>query len=108
MCRIFFLLTGVICESSKPFCSLTLCFRIKFIADIEIFFSFPRKYVLTFHTNCLETICMKKKDHVFWKNEENIINLSSDEIAQRVVKFNQSIHQNFELKYNTRQKNENI
>ena len=54
----------------------------------EIFFSFfPRNQDLTFHANCLQGDNLHEmSDPVYVKNKKNIINLSSAENAQRVVK----------------------
>ena len=54
----------------------------------EIFFLiFPRKQDLTFHANCLQGDNLHEmSDPVYVKNKKNIINLSSAENAQRVVK----------------------
>ena len=57
----------------------------KFSADdiLKYFFLiFPRKQDLTFHANCL----LKCQILFSGKNKKNIINLSSAENAQRVVK----------------------
>ena len=61
----------------------------------EIFFSdFSQKTV--FDTSCklspLETICMKCRILFSGKNKKNITNLSSAELAQRVVKVKLLIH----------------
>ena len=55
---------------------------------LEIFFLiFPRKQDLTFHANCLQGDNLHEmSDPVYAKNKKNIINLSSAENAQRVVK----------------------
>ena len=51
------------------------------------FFFFFQKQVLTLHVYCLiETICMKCKIMFSWKNEQNIINLSSDELVKKKKK----------------------
>ena len=52
------------------------------------FLNFPRKQDLTFHA--IETICMKCPVLFFGKNKKNIINLSSAEFAQRVVKVKET------------------
>ena len=52
---------------------------------IEIFFLiFPRKQELAFHSNCLH--CIKCQNLFSWKENRKNINLSSTELAQRVVK----------------------
>ena len=48
------------------------------------FLFFPWKKVLTFHANCR----MKDQSLFSGKNKKNIVNLSSAELAQRVVKVN--------------------
>ena len=46
---------------------------------------------MTFHANCLETVCMKFQIRFSTKNKKNIINLTSAEFAQRVVKVKVSV-----------------
>ena len=46
--------------SGKNKKNISICCLMKISADnIEIFSYFSRKKVLTFHANCLETICLK-------------------------------------------------
>ena len=59
---------------------------VTFSADgiLKYFFVFPRKHDSTF----LETICMKCQLLLSGKYRKNIINLSSAELANRVVNVN--------------------
>ena len=67
--------------------SLRLALWVKFSADniLKYFSYFSKK--TGYDISCkLETICMKCQILFFGKNKKNIINLSSAENAQRVVK----------------------
>ena len=41
---------------------------------------------MTFHANCLETICIKCQNLFSGKNKKNIISLASAEFAERMLK----------------------
>ena len=54
---------------------------------------FPTKQVLTLHANCLqwrqfETISVKCQSLFYRKNEKSVINLSSADFVQRLIKVN--------------------
>ena len=64
---------------------------------IHCFLMFPRKQDLTFHTNCFHwsEFARKAKFCFLWKKrEKNITNLSSAELAKRVVKADLSKYRN--------------
>ena len=76
----------------KLSCSLRLALWVKFAADdiLKYFSYFSQK--TGFDISCKlskETICMKCQIQFSGKNKKNIINLSSAENAQRVVKVKQ-------------------
>ena len=52
------------------------------------------KCQILFSSKNMDTICMKCQILFSWKNKKNISNLSSAELAQRMVKVNMVIYMN--------------
>ena len=75
--------------------SYCLALWVKFSADdiLKYFFYFSQKtgYDISCKLSPKETICMKCQILFFGKNKKKIINLSSAENVQRVVKVNDNI-----------------